>query len=90
MKKWLPIFSMSAIKLLVLPILTIGLLSFFDVTGMSKSLAVLYAGIPCAGNAYILAQQMGGDAETMAAIISTSTLLYMVTIPVIFSIAQFF
>lgn len=44
---------------------------------------MLYTAAPCAGNAYILAQQLNGDHELMAGIISTTTIFSMLTIPLI-------
>ena len=67
-------------KLVVLPFLTLSLLYFFGVTGSLAQIALLYSSVPCAGNAYILARQMGGDATTMAAIITWTTLLSCLSI----------
>lgn len=73
----------TALKLLLLPICTFVLLKALGVSGISANIALLYAAVPCAGNAYILARQMGGDAETMASIITWSTLFSAVTVTMI-------
>jgi predicted permease len=44
---------------------------------------MVFAAVPTATSAYILARQMGGDAELMAAIITAQTLLSMLTLPVV-------
>lgn len=73
----------TALKLLLLPICTFVLLKALGVSGVSANIALLYAAVPCAGNAYILARQMGGDAEAMASIITWTTLFSVVTVTVI-------
>lgn len=82
-RKRMAVLSASLSKLIILPVIAFILLSAFNVAGLPKLIAMLYSSVPCAGNAYILAQQMGGDAETMAAIISATTLLSILTIPLI-------
>lgn len=82
------ILSATFAKLIILPVVSILFLSFFHVSGLPKLIAILYSAVPCAGNAYILAQQMGGDSETMASIISVTTLLSILTIPLILALAH--
>ncbi|MGO4223520.1 AEC family transporter [Lysobacter sp. TAF61] len=76
----------SGLKLLVMPAITLALLKFQGVAGVSGNVALLYAAAPCAGNAYILARQMGGDAEAMASIITWTTVGSVVTITLILSL----
>lgn len=79
-----PIFLVTIAKLLVLPVISMVFLSLFKVPmGLERNIALLYAAVPCAGNAYILALQMKGDHETMAAIISATTLASIITIPIV-------
>lgn len=76
------VFIVTIIKLLILPAITITFFYLFHITtGLEKNIALLYAAVPCAGNAYILAQQMKGDHQTMASIISATTLASIFTIP---------
>jgi predicted permease len=42
---------------------------------------VLFAALPAASSAYILAVRMGGDGPSVAWLISASTLASMVTLP---------
>ncbi|MGE5545784.1 MAG: AEC family transporter [Solirubrobacterales bacterium] len=53
------------------------------VDGLPLAVCVLYAGLPVAPNSYVLARQLGGDARLMAAIITVSTLVAAVTLPVL-------
>lgn len=74
-----------ALKLLLMPAITILLLKIFGVEGITAGIALLFATMPSAGNAYILSRQMGGDSDAMASIITWSTLLSILTIPLIMS-----
>ncbi|MFC4235864.1 AEC family transporter [Thalassospira xianhensis] len=65
----------TTIKLTILPLITGIALHLAGVEGMVLAMGVLYAGMPCAGNAYILARQLNGDPEAMASIITLETLL---------------
>ena len=62
----------------VITILTCNLL---NVTGPSAQVAVLFAALPSARTAYVLARQMGGDTALMATIITVTTLVAVVTMP---------
>ncbi|WP_206957098.1 AEC family transporter [Trinickia acidisoli] len=73
----------AAFKLLLMPVCTMALLRFLGASGAPANIALLYASAPCAGNAYILSRQMGGDSEAMASIITWTTLLSAITITVI-------
>lgn len=77
----------SLLKLIALPVITIFLMRAFSMSGDATNIAVLYACLPCAGNSYILARQMGGDSKVMASIITFTTIGMGVTAPVIL---QFF
>ncbi len=74
------------LKLLVMPAITLLFLWLFNVSGLTAGVALLFAAMPSAGNAYILSRQMGGDSEAMASMITWSTLLSIITIPIIMSI----
>jgi len=71
------------LKLLVIPLFTLMLLKLLAVSGVAANIALLYAAVPCAGNAYILSRQMGGDSQAMASIITWTTLLSSISITLI-------
>lgn len=81
-----PFFVSSVMKLLLFPLMTVGLALMWQLDGMLVQVAVLLASLPTATSAYILARQLGGDAPLMAGIISGQTLLAMVTIPLMLSL----
>jgi len=71
----------AAVKLLVLPALTFGMARLVGLDSLSVSVCVLYASLPCSASSYVLARQMGGDARLMAGIITATTIVAAVTIP---------
>lgn len=71
------------LKLLITPLFTVIFLTLFNITGLPAGIALLFATMPSAGNAYILSRQMGGDSDAMASMITWSTLLSIITIPMI-------
>lgn len=73
--------ALLAIKLVALP-LAAGLIGLaLGLQGLYLKVAVLFAALPTASSAYILAVRMGGDGASVAWLISASTLLSMLTMP---------
>ncbi|WP_457809263.1 AEC family transporter [Kushneria sp. EE4] len=77
----------SAVKLVVTPLLVAGLAWLVGLHGVERNVALLFAALPTATSAYILARQLGGDAELMAAIITGQTLLAMLAMPLVLQLA---
>ncbi|TDK32658.1 AEC family transporter [Luteimonas terrae] len=71
----------SALKLLALPLLAVGICRLLGADDMVTRAACFYAALPTASNAYIMARQMGGDAPLMASLITLQTLLAIATVP---------
>ncbi len=69
----------SSIKTIWMPILTALLLISLGVRGIDLGIGVLVAGTPAATATYIMADQLGGDAELAGAIVMLSTLLSAAT-----------
>lgn len=69
----------TCFKLIVLPVLTGATLILLGVRGQNLAIGVLLAGTPTATAAYIMAQQLRGDAELAGAIIMLSTLCSLAT-----------
>lgn len=82
-KKILSISYATILKLVLMPLITILIIKYLGVSGAPANIAILYSAVPCAGNAYILAKQMGGDHEAMASIITWTTLLSIITVTLI-------
>ncbi len=65
----------SAIKLVLLPLLTLLFLVPLGVTGSDLGIGILIAATPAATATYIMARQMKGDAELAGSIVMLSTLV---------------
>lgn len=81
-----PFLVSTVLKLLLFPLVAVGVAWLMGVDGLLLKVAVLLATLPTATSAYILARQLGGDAPLMAGIISGQTLLAMVTIPLMLAL----
>lgn len=71
----------SLVKLLLFPLVALLLAAGLGLDATMTGVLVVFAAVPTATSAYILARQLGGDAELMAAIITAQTLLAMVSLP---------
>lgn len=79
---------MLAIRLGIMPIVAITLALLFILPEVTAQTLVLFAALPTASAAYILTVRMGGDARLVASIISLSTVISMITIPIWIYIAR--
>jgi len=70
-------------KIVVLPALTALMLRLAGVGGLDLAIGVLLAGTPAATANYILAHQLGGDAELSGSIVMISTLASCLTYTVL-------
>lgn len=75
------VMATNSVKLLLMPAFVLLLAWALGLDAVSRDVALLFAALPTATSAYILARQLGGDAEMMAAIITGQTLLAMLTLP---------
>lgn len=81
-RRWL-IAGVSAVKLLVLPVLMWGLCRLAGGDETAQGVALLVGSAPGAAASYVLARQMGGDAPLMAGIVAFTTAASLVTIPLL-------
>lgn len=79
----LPVLVSSGVKLLILPLLTALACWLLGIGDLAMAVAVIFAALPTATSAYILAQQMGGDAQLMAGLLTVQTLAAVVTMPLL-------
>ncbi len=75
-------------KLLLMPLIAAAFALAVDVPALVALTLVLYHAGPTAPGAYVLARQLGGDAELMAASITLQTVAAAVTIPLVFTAAR--
>jgi malonate transporter len=87
-----PSFALTvpvAMKLIIFPILLISLSLSMGVNGHVVQYLALCAAVPTAMNGYLLARQMGGDAELYAAVTTLQTAVSFLTIPFFMAIAAY-
>ena len=77
----------SAMRLLLAPTLVWGACMLTGATPLATAVAVGIGSTPTAAAGYTLAREMGGDAQLMAAIITATTLLSFITMPIAISLA---
>jgi len=78
----------SGLKLVVMPILAIGIGLACGLSGINLAVVACCASVPAASNAYVLARQMGGDAPLMAQILTVETALAVITMPIVIALAS--
>jgi len=81
MLHWHPLLVTSTVQFLCKPLIAWGLATYLGLSGMALTVVVLLFSVPTAPSAYILSRQMGGDHDSMAAIITVQTCLSFVTLP---------
>ncbi len=79
----LPVVVASGLKLLLLPALTLIACHLLGLSEMATIVAVVFAALPTATSAYILAQELGGDMPLMAAILTIQTVLAVLTMSLV-------
>jgi len=80
------IVGSATIKLVALPILAALLCWALGVDGLSRGVVVLFAALPCSPAAFVLARQMGANAELMAGIITGTTAAAILSMPVVLAL----
>ncbi|MDH6229473.1 malonate transporter [Mesorhizobium soli] len=86
---WRPrvaLFLPVMLKLALFPALLVGAAVAFGITGSQLSYLALCAAVPTAMNGYLLARQLGGDAELYAAVTTVQTAASFLTIPAVLSL----
>lgn len=77
-----------AVKLMALPAIALALGRWLELPVMQLQIAVVFAALPTATSAYVLASRMGGNAALVAFLISAGTLLSMATMPLWMSLVN--
>jgi malonate transporter len=85
---WWYINTATFIKLILMPLIAIGLAKYFGVSGLQANILVLYATLPTAAATYLLAKKMKGNAPLMAGIIFFETTMAFVTMAVMLRLQE--
>lgn len=73
--------ALLSIRHLVLPLVSLPVVTWLALPEEQRRIAVAFAAMPTASSAYVLAARMGGHGAFVAGLVSLSTLLGMVTLP---------
>jgi predicted permease len=79
---WQPLVVSSVVQFFFKPLIAWGLATYWGLSGMATCVTVLLFSVPTAPSAYILSRQMGGDHDSMSAIITVQTCVSFLTLPV--------
>lgn len=79
----------AGLKLIALPGIMAVLCRFMQLEPLESGVLILFAALPGAPSSYILARQMGGDADFMAAIVTVETGLSLMTLPIVLLLLVF-
>lgn len=71
------------IKLVMLPIVVVGVLWYLQFDPVIILVCMIYAGSPCSANATPMTQAMQGDYKNMSLIISVQTVSCLLTLPIL-------
>lgn len=74
--------ALLAIRHALLPAIAVGLALALSLPAPQALLLVAFASLPTASSCYVLAARMGGDGPYVAGLVTVSTLLGMVSVPV--------
>jgi predicted permease len=80
----------TAVKLLAMPLSALLLARALGVSGVFFDMVILFAALPTATSAYVLAVRMGGDGPMVAQAVTISTLAGMLAIPLWLNCAHLF
>lgn len=84
-----PVLLPTFLKLILFPAIVVSSALMFGIEGAELSYVALCAAVPTAMNGYVLARQMGGDAENYAITVTLQTLVSLVTIPAVLTVTVY-
>jgi predicted permease len=78
--------ALLVIRHVLLPITGLLLAVFAPLTPVQRLIVVVFASVPTASSCYVLAARLGGHASFVSGLVTVSTLLGMVSVPVALSV----
>ncbi|ARS72491.1 AEC family transporter [Sinorhizobium meliloti] len=79
----IPVLFAVVLKLIVMPVFMVGSSALLGIRGDALLVIAVGAAVPTAMNGYLLAKQMGGDAELYASVATIQTAASFLTIPLV-------
>lgn len=80
---WRRILYYCAVRLLLIPLAVLGVLTLLKIDSLVTGVTVLLAAMPAASTTAILAEKYNGDAKFASAAVFFSTLLSLLTVPLV-------
>jgi malonate transporter and related proteins len=77
----------TVVKLVVFPAATLALIALAGLRGVPAQVLMLFAALPTATSAYVLAARMGGNAAPVAFVVTLQTLAALFTLPLWLALA---
>jgi hypothetical protein len=74
--------ALLCIRHVALPLIALGLSAWLDLPPAQQAVALAFSALPTASSAYVLATRMGGHGPFVAGLVTMSTLLGMVSVPI--------
>lgn len=81
-----PLIIASSCKFFLLPLCALLLAKVFGLESQTQEVLIVMCVLPTATASYVLAKQLGGDAELMASLITAQTLLAVILIPLMLEV----
>jgi predicted permease len=79
-------FFWSALRLLGMPAVVLGIALLLGVSGLPLAVALLCAATSTAPNSYVLARELGGDSTLAANLIAVQTVAASLTLPLVWGV----
>ncbi|PZX09961.1 hypothetical protein LX81_04343 [Palleronia aestuarii] len=80
------LIATSAARLVLMPLLGVAVAHMFGLTGTEAFIIIVFCCVPTAPTAYVLTQQMKGDGQLMAGIVTLQTMAAAASIPIMLAI----
>jgi hypothetical protein len=81
-----PMVGAAAVKLIAMPAIAWGMAVGIGLNTLETQVLVLFAALPTATSAYILARQMGGNFRLVAGMLTLQTALSALTLPLVLAL----
>jgi predicted permease len=82
--------AVLGIRHFLMPLLALGLTHVFNLSNVQSMMLLMFSALPTASSCYVLAARMGYDGAYVAALVTVSTVLGMVSLPLALGVLKAF
>lgn len=82
--------AVLSVRHLLMPLLALALCHLFDLGRVQSTILLMFAALPTASSCYVLAARMGYDGAYVAALITLSTVLGMLSLPLALGVLRLY